>query len=136
MKGNTPHSNVPKIKKAASSASKYNYSSTFQHANLAFAFTTLAPKNFLLKYCCCLSVAFSLHDFNSHGNLGKAVSPIVTNGISPKLPRSTFRSGITRPPIISLYIKLILTNAHRGCCRELQQQHIKTVCSDLQAQNY
>ena len=71
----------------------------------AFSVTTLAPKNLLLKYFCYLSVLFSLYDFNSHENLGKGISPIFTNGIFPKIPRTTFRSGITEPPIISLYIE-------------------------------
>ena len=48
---------------------------------------------------------FSLYDINSHENLGKAVSPIATNGISPKFPRATFGSGITEPIIISLYVE-------------------------------
>ena len=64
---------------------------------------------------------FSSYDFNKHENLGKVVSPVVTNGISQKFPRATFRSGITEPLIISLYIEADLTNAYHGCCHELQQ---------------
>ena len=67
--------------------------------------TTLAPNDFFKKCLSSLFIAFSSYDFNRHENLGKAVSLVVTNGISPRFPRATFRSGITEPLIISLYIE-------------------------------
>ena len=51
---------------------------------------------------------FSLHDFYSHENLGKAVSAIVANGpnrLSPKVHRAALGSGIGEPPILSLPVE-------------------------------
>ena len=70
--------------------------------NIPYAFfvTTVAPNNLLLKYFCCLFVLFSLYDLISQENLGKALSPTVTSGISPKFPNAILRSGTTNPLII------------------------------------
>lgn len=59
------------------------------------ALTTLALEKFLLKHFCWLSVVFSWYDSNNYENLGKAVSTIATNGVSPKFLRATFRLDST-----------------------------------------
>ena len=64
-----------------------------------------STKECFIKNLCCLSVVFTLYDSNRHENLGKAVPPIITNGVSPKFQRATFQSVITDPPIISLKVE-------------------------------
>ena len=64
-----------------------------------------STKECFIKNLCCLLVVFTLYDSNSHENLGKAVPPIVTNGVSPKFQRTTFQSVITDRPIISLKVE-------------------------------
>lgn len=102
VKDNTRHSNIPKNLHSMRLNKILHPPSNMPSA---FSGTALAPKIFFIKYFSCLFVVFLLYDFNSHEILWNALSPIATNGISPELPRATFWSGITDPPIISLYIE-------------------------------
>ena len=68
----------------------------------AFSVTTLATRNLLLKYFCCLSVVFLSYGLVCEENPGKVLSPIVTSGSSPKFPNAILQSGITNPLIITI----------------------------------